>query len=162
MNIALGQGWPKEEFEKLVTDATTFDPTFWHIHPVRCYSLLPRWHGKKGDWEAYAHKISNQPDGLGDETYARILMNISGRYGNLFQESKASWPKAKTGLAILRKKYPESLEFLSQTARLATMGDDRTLAASAFDEIGGRYLESVWRKPERLIHFRTWAKTGKW
>ena len=49
-----------------------------------------------------------------------------------------------------------------QIARLATMGQDQALAKSAFDEIGDHFLESVWRKPERLVHFRTWARTGQW
>ncbi len=162
MTIALGQGWSKARFDALLTEATALDPTFWHIHPMRCYSLLPRWYGEEGEWEAYAEKASQQSGGLGDEAYARIVMSMNSHYGNTFRESKASWPKTKTGLAILKTKFPASLEFPSQIARLATMGDDQVLAKSAFAEIGDRFLESVWKKPERLVHFRTWAETGKW
>jgi len=162
MTIGLGQGWSKERFEGLVIEATSLAPTFWHIHPARCYSLLPRWYGKEGDWEAYADEVSKRGEGLGDETYARIVMKMSSYFGNTFRESKASWPKTKNGLAILKTKYPASLEFSNQIARFATMGDDQALAKSSFDEIGDCFLESVWKKPERLVHFRTWARTGQW
>ena len=162
MNIALGQGWPKEHFERLVAEAAAIAPEFWHIHPMRCYSLLPRWYGKDGDWEAYAEDASNRGEWLGDETYARMVMRMSSFHANIFRDSKASWPKTRKGLDILKAKYPASLEFPHQIARLATMGQDQALAKSAFDEIGDHFLESVWRKPERLVHFRTWARTGQW
>ncbi len=36
------------------------------------------------------------------------------------------------------------------------------MTKAAFDELGETYLESVWKKPERFVHYRTWAQTGKW
>ena len=162
LRIALGQGWPNAQFQRLVTEATSLEPTFWHIHLAHCNSLLPRWYGKEGDWEACAERASTQPGGLGDETYARIVISMNPYFANPFRDSRASWPKTKNGLAILKKKYPQSLEFPSQIARLATMGNDQALAKSAFDEIGEQFLESVWHKPERMVHLRTWAMTGKW
>jgi hypothetical protein len=56
----------------------------------------------------------------------------------------------------------ERLEILSQTARLACMDRDRVIAKEAFEELGDTYLEGVWGKPERFVHFRTWARTGQW
>ncbi|MFD2255761.1 hypothetical protein ACFSSA_03650 [Luteolibacter algae] len=162
MTVALGQGWPKKDFQTLTKEALAIDPTFWHIYPSHCYAMLPRWYGEEGEWEKIALEAANAPGGLGDEVYARIVINLSSYYGNIFRESRALWPRTRDGLAILSKKYPTSLEFPSQTARLATMGNDRALAKASFDQIGEKYLESVWKKPERLVHFRTWAETGKW
>lgn len=42
------------------------------------------------------------------------------------------------------------------------MGRDRMIAKEAFEDLGDTYLEGVWGKPERFVHFRTWARTGQW
>ena len=160
LRVALGEGWPKLDYDELVAEAKAFAPTFWGYDATRAYSLLPRWHGQPGDWEDYAAQAAARPDGLGSETYARIVMNLRGYYENVFRETKASWPKTREGLARMREKYPRSFDVVNESAMLATMAGDQALAKEMFDRLGDTYLASVWRKPERFAHFRHWAETG--
>ena len=162
LTVALGQSWDAAQYKVLLAEAHKFEPKYWGYDTSRAYSLLPRWLGQPGDWEAYAEEAAARPDGLGAELYARIVIRLRGFHENIFRESKASWPKTREGLAELLRKYPDSLGLLSEAAMLATMAEDRTLAKELFDRIGDRYLPSVWRKPERLAHFRHWAETGNW
>lgn len=162
LRIARGQGWPKAAYDELVKEARAFEPKFWGYQTERAFSLLPRWYGEKGDWEAYAEQEAAHPNGLGAEGYARIVMMLRGYHENIFRETKASWPKTREGLAQLREKYPDALEFVSQTALLAAMVEDRDLAKAMFDRLGDTYLPGVWRKPERFAHVRNWALTGNW
>lgn len=162
LEIARGQEWSKAEYDSWLTEAKSIEPKFWGYDTERAFSLLPRWYGKPGEWEAYAEEASARPDGLGAETYARIVIHLRGYHENIFTESKASWPKVRDGLAEMRKKYPTSLEIVSHSALLATMGQDRALAKAMFDQLGDTYLPGVWRRPERFVHFRTWARTGQW
>jgi hypothetical protein len=110
----------------------------------------------------YAEDASARPDGLGAETYARIVIVLWRYYDNIFRETKASWPRVREGLEQMRKKYPESLDIISQTAMLATLAEDRALAKEMFDQLGDTYLKDVWSKPERFVHYRKWAETGAW
>jgi len=162
--VALGKGLDKPDYDKLLEEAHASEPTFWGYDTARAYSLLPRWYGNKGDWEAFAVTAAERPDGPGMEVYARIMMRMVDFHENVFRESKASWPKTKEGLDILRKKYPESLEILSFAALLATCAFDNKSAKAYFEELGDRYLEksSVWPSKESFIHYRKWARTGKW
>jgi len=162
LTVALGQGPSKSEYDALMAEAHAFEPTFWGYDGARAYSLLPRWHGEPGEWEAFAEQTAARPDGPGAEVYARIVMRLMTFHDNIFRESKASWDKTKEGLAQLRQKYPESLEFVNITALLATMAEDQELAEAMFDQLGDTYVPSVWRKPERFAHYRNWARTGKW
>ena len=162
LTVALGQSWDRAQYEVLIAEAHAFEPKFWGYDTSRAVSLLPRWLGEPGDWEAYAEQAAARPDGLGAEVYARIVSRLRGFYENVFRETKASWPKTREGLAEMLRKYPDSLGWLSEAAMLATMAEDRALAKELFDRIGDRYLPSVWRKPERLAHFRHWAETGDW
>jgi len=163
LTVALGQGWSEQVYADLMKDLHENHPGYWGYDVARAYSLLPRWYGEEGDWEKYAEERSNIPDGLGDELYARIIIGQHGFFGSIFRESKASWPRTKNGLEILRKKYPDSVELLAFSAKISAIAMDRKTAQPLFEELGDRYISSVWReKPERMIHMRTWARTGKW
>jgi len=162
LTVALGQSWDAGQYEVLMAEAHAFEPKFWNYDTARAYSLLPRWHGEPGDWEKYAEEAAARPDGLGAEVYARIVSRLRGFHENVFRETKASWPKTREGLTEVLRKYPESIGWLSEAALLATMAEDRAWAKELFDRLGDRYLPGIWRKPERLLHYRHWAETGQW
>ena len=157
LRLALGQGWTKYQFDQILEEAKKFEPKFWGYDIIRAQSLLPRWYGEPGDWEAYADQAAARPDGLGIEIYARIVIYIESYHGNIFRESKVSWPKVREGLAVLRKKYPRSPSLIQETAKLAGMAGDRPLAREMFDKIGAGYLPEVWGKPERFVRDRKWV-----
>ncbi len=162
LTVGLGQGWPAENFDAVTEEGNKLAPTFWGIDVKRAYSLLPRWHGEPGDWEKFAEKVSRRKGGLGAEAYARIVMNQSSFYPNMFRDSKASWKITREGLLTLREKYPKSKVIHNYLAYFAVSGRDRELAKATFDELGEEYSPEVWGKPELFVHFRTWARTGKW
>ncbi len=162
LTVALGQGWEKPDYNALMAEAAKAAPAYWGIDVQRAYSLLPRWHGEPGDWERFAKTVADRPGGLGAEGYARIVISMSPRYGDVFRDSKASWDLTREGLKILRDKYPRTPYFMNCTALLATMARDQELAKASFDKLGDEYDKEVWVKPERFVHFRTWAETGEW
>ncbi|MFC7337507.1 DUF4034 domain-containing protein [Haloferula chungangensis] len=162
LTVGLGQGWSADVFNQVTSEGNKLAPTFWSIDNKRAHTLLPRWFGEEGDWEAYADKVSKRKDGLGAEAYARIVMQLSTFYADVFRDSDASWEITREGLLILRKKYPKSIYIHNCLAYYAVLGRDRDLAKATFEELGDEYDEEVWEEPERYVHFRTWAQTGKW
>lgn len=162
LGVALGEGMPKDAYDKLTAEAVAYEPTFWGFDTTRAYSLLPRWYGAQGDWEAYADAAAKRPGGLGAETYARVVINLHGYYDNVFHETQASWLLTREGLAQLRRKYPASVGLLHVSAELAVLAEDRPLAKELFDQIGDGYLPDQWYKPARFVQYRQWAQTGHW
>jgi hypothetical protein len=160
LRLARSQGWSKSDYERAVDEAKSFEPHYWGYDVSRAESLLPRWYGKPGDWEAYSEQVAARPDGLGVEVYARIVMRLRVYYQNVFRETKASWPTTRAGLERLRKLYPRSLDIMSETALLAVLADDRALAREMFDQIGDRYFSAVWDTPEYFVRSRKWAEAG--
>jgi hypothetical protein len=51
MTLAKGQGWSREDFEKLFQAAKAFEPQFWGYDVAKAQYLLPRWYGQPGEWE---------------------------------------------------------------------------------------------------------------
>lgn len=160
LRVALGESWPAAKYDQLTEEATAFEPAFWGYDCSRAYSLTPRWLGKPGDWEDYAVRAAARPGGLGAEVYARIVSSLRGQYNNVFEEANVSWPKTREGLEILLAKYPQSLEVLNESARLAWLGNDREFAAALAAKMGDGYLASVWGNVGRFTAFKRWVEQG--
>jgi hypothetical protein len=157
MTVALGQGWSWDDFEKLFQEAKAFEPEFWSYDIAKATYLLPRWHGQPGDWEYGLSLEINRPKGLGSETYAHVVNAMRDYYENVFRESKAFWPLTRDGFELMRQRYPDSLEILSEYCWLACLADDRALARKLFDELGGRMIKSIWRDQNNFRRWRNWA-----
>lgn len=160
LRVARGQGWEKSDYDRAVREANAFEPHYWKYDTYRAETLLPRWYGEPGDWEAYTEEAAARPDGLGDEVYARMVIALHIYYKNVFRETKVSWPKTRAGLERLRQQYPRSLDFMSETAFFAVLSGDRALAKELFAQLGDRYLARVWRDREYFVRCRNWAAEG--
>jgi len=157
MTVALGQGWSRAKYDKVFEAAKILELEYWGYDIARAWYLMPRWHGEPGDWEAAAAAEAIRPGSLGAEGYARAVIHLTRYYNNIFKETKASWADTSKGLEILHKKYPDSLEILSDYCKLACLQRDRPLAKKLFDEIGGRMYLGVWKKQDYFVGSRDWA-----
>lgn len=157
--LALGQQWPAGQYEALVQEGLWKYPQFWSLACRRAYSLLPRWYGRRGDWERFAQEETLRNDGLGAEVYARIVIYLLSFYDNIFTETDASWPRTREGLDLLMAKYPDDLGILNQAALLAWMAKDREMARTLLGRMGNSYVKRIWENPEKVILARKWAQS---
>ncbi len=155
--IALGQGWEKPAYDALTNEAVTFEPKFWGYDTTRANSLLPRWYGEPGDWEAYADLAAKRPGGLGAEVYARIVISLNGYYGHVFRETKASWPKTRAGLELMVNKHPNAIEIQIHAVELAALARDQELAKAMLKRMGDNYFTAGWSSRSRAAEIRAWA-----
>jgi len=151
--VALGQQWPREDYEKLFREAIAFEPEFWGYYTKKAYFLLPRWSGKPGEWESFAEESINEPGGLGPEVYARIVINLNSYYQQIFHESKARWDLTKAGFEKIRERYPDSTEMLSEFAMLAAQGNDAKCSREMFDALGDRIDRRTWKSKDRYLYY---------
>src|ERR1043166_791937 len=92
--IALGEHWPRDKYEQLFAEATRIEPEYYTYYCKKAQYLLPRWYGRKGEWEQFAEQVRQQygAGGAGDALYARIALALRDDCGcnNLFQIGRAS------------------------------------------------------------------------
>lgn len=158
MKVALGQQEPPAEYDALFQQAKAQEPLFFGYDTSRAYYLLPRWYGEPGDWEAAAEKEIERPGGMGFESYARVVSEQAGFYGNIFKESKASWRKTKKGFEEMRTRYPDSKGLLNNYCRMACFAGDREQAKKLFAEIGDDKVQAEWRrKGNEFERAKAWA-----
>jgi len=157
LTVALGLSAPPAVFDQIVAASHQAAPKLWFTDTQRAYSLLPRWHGKPGDWERFAAETAARPDGPGAEVYTRIVMQQSRYHRNVFEETEISWDKTKEGIKLMLERYPESSMVLSKSTYLAVLAQDRAFAKELFAKLGDRYIPTVWPNKESFVHYRNWA-----
>ncbi len=158
MDLALAQEWTKPEFAVIFEEAKALEPQYIKHDLAQARFLMPRYQGSEGDWEAAAEKEILREGGLGEESYARVMMDQRGYYDDFFAETKASWSITQSGFELMRKRYPESLEILNAYCRLACIAEDRATARRLFIEIDNRVTLSQWGERKRFNLLRRWSE----
>lgn len=156
LDVAIGQGWDPGLTSRVYQGGRDLEPEFWYDEVRMALFLLPRWYGKEGDWEAFAESELRSGSGLGAEAYARVVTSLVNYYKNIFGDTHARWPVVKEGYKIMRGKYPDSGEILSQYALLAVLAQDRDAARSAFDQMNGVADPNVWQGRD-VVAYQKWA-----
>ena len=158
MKIALGESWPRANYDHFCAQAKALEPTFWGYDTSRSNFLAIKWHGQPGEWEAAAEAAAADPQGLGTEIYARCVLEQFSNYRNVFKESRATWVKTQEGFELMRQRYPDSLEVASGYCRLACIAGDRATAKRLFGVLGNNAFSYLWGNPDNLRRDRAWAE----
>jgi Domain of unknown function (DUF4034) len=162
LRVALGQEEEPAAYEALFQEAKKSEPQFFPHDISRAYYLLPRWYGKVGDWEAAAADQIERDGEFGFENYARVVQKQSYFYGNIFEESEASWRKAKQGFDALVTRYPDSMEVLNAYCRTACLAADQKQAKELFLKIRDNSSTDIWRKKNNEFkQAKAWAMSEK-
>jgi uncharacterized protein DUF4034 len=156
--VALGQNWDSNRYDSLFNAAIEAEPGYDSYYELKAHSLLPRWGGRRGEWERFAEEAADHLGGpAGDVVYARIVWSLEEYYDNMFKETRASWDRTSRGYQELLRIYPHSLELQSQYAKLATQAESRGEVRLMFDRMGPRVDPAVWRTRDYFVAVRDWA-----
>lgn len=133
LTVLLGKSASEEEYDSAYNEGTKAFPTAEEIQYDKAYRLQPRWHGAPGEFEEWLDKEANRIGGDdGDRFYARILYQLDDNdlYKNLFEEfSTLSWKRAKHGLELLCKDYPQALAIRGKMLKFAENAGDTSVTS---------------------------------
>jgi WD40 repeat protein len=160
--VALGQEWSRHDYDQLFNEAVAREPTYYEYYFNKSYFLVPRWYGRRGEWERFAKDAASRYDKKeGLTLYARIAWSKDFLYGNLFRESSIHWRKMRQGFFDIMKRWPNSDWNRNNFCRFACMARDHNTAAKLFKEIGGKFDYDVWHSGKQFEAARRWANTDK-
>jgi hypothetical protein len=153
-------------FDEIFAEGVAKFPSYTPIYFMKAWWLEECWHGRPGDWEAFAKESADRLGGeKGDILYAQILWWIhdSRVYGNPVGESVIEWPRARRGFEAIRRQHPDSLLALSEYCSISGFAPQsaRRLMRSLFDELGNRVDLKVWKSTDFFVRDRAWAYSGQ-
>ena len=150
--IALGEGWPKERYMTLFSEAVNVEPEYYRFYFHTAQYLLPSWHGRKGEWEEFANqqRLRRGAGGVGDALYTRIAWSMKTFYKDIFRETAVSWDVMASGFEYLIRQYPASNYLKNAYANFAWRADDRVRLRKALAEIKGEPDMTIWVNLENV------------
>lgn len=159
LQVALGLAMPRADYDKLFTEAVQAYPQYTAFYTRKANYLLPRWHGKPGEWEKFLGQAADEIGGDdGDVLYARVAWNTQDSpLRNVFKESAISWERVNRGLKILESRFPQSACVRNQRAYMACLAGDRDQARSQLTQLNGNADPSVWGSLDDFTENATWA-----
>ena len=148
--IANAQGWARRQYEALFQEAVTFEPTYFYYYWSKFQYLLPKWHGKEGEWKQFAQKaVELSPKKEGNSIYARLLAAAWGvKEFKSFDEPGISWPMMKQGFIDIERNFPGSPWNLNYFCKFAYLAGDRETAKELLARIGDRPYWEAWKGKE--------------
>ncbi len=147
LTVGLGQGWDKAKFDQVFNEGVKLAPDYYELYFARVQSLLPRWYGAAGEWQAFAE---SEAEKHGPEIYTRCAWSVNSAYwpDKLFTEGRVSWPKMKAGFEKILQDFPNSNWNLNNYCRYACLAGDRATAKQLFDRIGSNRHAQCWQQNE--------------
>lgn len=159
LTIAREQQWPRRDYEALFQRAVARWPDYYYLYQNKAFTLMPRWYGREGEWEAFAKDLAvRDPDGLGSTLYTRIGLFLEPRYEGFFKDSTYEWPLMKRGFDQLIARYPESVNLLNIYALRAGRAGDQLALRDVMRRMGERFDMELWATWENVELARNWAE----
>ena len=148
MSIAIDEGWPDEKFDELYSEAIKRFPDFFVFYFAKTRHLLPKWGGDADRFDEFVNQTVEATRATdGESMYARLYWSYDGTqvHGNLFDESRADWPRMKKGFEDLLSRYPDSKWNLNNFASFACRARDGVTFARLIEAIGPWVHPRAWR-----------------
>jgi len=159
MTVALGQSWPRDDFDRLFAEAVSLAPDDEVLYFRKSYFLQPKWYGQPGEWLKFAAEAAASTSSqLGMELYTRIVWSTIGT-GNIraLQQNGVDWPKMRQGFEDMARRYPGSLWNKNAYCYYAYAAHDRDTVRRLMVELQGQYEPAIWRSEGLFETAMAWA-----
>ena len=157
--IALAQGWDKQQARELFDQATAFAPRFYHFYREYANFLLPKWYGEEGETQAFAEEASSRlPDPDGSILYFEIASLVACQCDKARDSLEGmSWPRVKRGYQDLERLYGTSKLKANRFAYMSYVAEDKDAAQEPFSRLGDDWEETVWHSAADYQVAKKWA-----
>jgi hypothetical protein len=163
LTVAMCQRWPRRDFFSVVDEATRAHPGYSNYQISAAERLLPRWGGRRGEWEAFAEHERQRlgPGAAGDALYAKIGWSMKHRYRNLFRETAVSWENMASGFEYLIKQHPQSEYLKNVYSYFCWQARDRVRLRKTLPVIRAKPDMEIWVNLENVALAEKFATSAE-
>lgn len=154
LKVKSALGAPERERDAILKEGVSKFSWYLPLYLARANFLTPWW---GGNWDSIENlalwSVDQTRVAMGNAMYARVYWSISGntQVSNIFKDTKASWPRMKSGFDDLMKHYPNSKWNLNAYARFACDAGDKVTYLNLRKRlaVGNALMEDAWSKDSR-------------
>ncbi len=156
--VALGQGWQKQEAKALLTRAIAFEPEYFYYYRSYAIFVLPKWNGVAGESESFVRESANRIGGArGDALYFQLASYLMCRPEGSPQLRTMLFSRIYRGFLASEKLYGVSLTNMNMMAVVATKMSEATIADELIRRIGDATSLEAWREESYFQSSKSWT-----
>ncbi|MDD5328252.1 MAG: right-handed parallel beta-helix repeat-containing protein [Phycisphaerae bacterium] len=165
MWISVARGLHKmDDLEAAFQKGIAIDPTYYPLYDAHCFTYLPRWYGKQGQYEQLAAEAAESTKNEMGQSLYYLLARGAISYVkdvNQFKEFGFDYKRIKQGQKDFAKQFPGlgDVESSNRACFMACAAGDKEDARDYFMDIGDNWDKKVWLKSEEFEKYKSWART---
>ncbi len=155
-----GLNYDKDQFDEIFNQAVKYTPDYKMFYLRKAQYLMPRWGGDEGELEMFLEKSADKMGGdEGDMLYAQGVWNIHACASseNVFTENGFSWPRVNRGFKIIERRFPDSIQTISEHAYLAAYAGDAAVAREYLKKTSGQAALAIFHYQSEYVRVANWA-----
>jgi hypothetical protein len=159
--IARAQNWDKPKAIALFEESRRTVPFYHPIYHEMVRYLLPKWHGKYGEWQSFIRQAYQATGGTeGEFLYACLAWRADYEGQELFLgPAPVDWPLMRSGFAELVRRYP-SEHTQKHFLYYACLAEDRPTAQRLFSTTVFKTSVAHWRNEGERASWKAWSTGG--
>ena len=147
--IALGESWPRELYERLFAKAVTRNPTFYDYYRQKVIYLLPQWHGNPGELAEYVDSVAQSENDANSSLLYFLINESVGMYDwSEKRKPAAHYDVLKRGFLNLQKTHGATLRDTNWACYKALLANDRPFAKELFTQLKDNADLRIWETKE--------------
>jgi hypothetical protein len=151
--VAKAEGWPRSQVDAVIEAGQKVDSGYTAMYTAMAEYLLPRWHGERGDIEAFAAQVvQDVPGDDGLEAYAKIAYTINQYEPELLFFGKYDRKLLGQAAEVAARRYPYAPN-LVPFAALCTV--------AAQDHQAARRVQPFVQPNDEVTRVPGWERTAK-
>ena len=160
LDVALSQGWPREKYDALFSEAVEKYPYYSPFYFSRMEFYDARWHGSQQESQRVVEEaVARTRERWGEILYARLNWLIADEM--MFLTGRIDWPRMKSGFEQMVKDYPDPWNF-HNFAKFACLASDLKTLQTLLPKISGGPIVAAWdNRPEFYRHCTMAAAKGR-
>ena len=147
MGLALASGWPREDFETLLEQATAKYPEYYAFYFTAAEFYSRRWYGNR---EQQNELIERAAARGGDVLYARLKWSTASDGLFVPPLDRTDWNRMRDGFDEIMKAYPDPWN-LNHFARFACQAGDGPTTRQLINLIGDKPIAKAWNDDLRTF-----------
>jgi hypothetical protein len=158
-DVATGEGWLEDDFEKLYEQAVKKEPTYYSYYFSKANFYQSRWYGSKDKLMKFVGEaVKKTFNKEGNTLYARIYWSAEREFGQeMFLPGNVDWKKMKSGFDYINKHYPKSMWNQNAYAHFACRARDKKSTAEALKKISNNLNLGAWKSEQEFNECQIWA-----
>ena len=153
LSVGQAEGWSRIKYDDVFEAAVAYEPLYRSFYHKKGSYLLPRWHGREGDWQSFAEESASRLGGdAGADMFFFIYTDMASFYygkQDIPGLIRPVWNRLKEGFEARERLHGVSADERTKFGHYAYIVGDRHAVQTVLEKLGSYWNQTLWGSLQR-------------